>query len=49
MSKQREHGAAGTGTEELIFQAQVVSFYLVCWVGVLFLIGQNKLACDWSE
>jgi hypothetical protein len=36
-------------TEELILQAQVVSFYLVCCVGVLSVIGQNKLACDWSE
>jgi hypothetical protein len=26
-----------------------VSFYLVRWVGVLSVIGQNKLTCDWSE
>jgi hypothetical protein len=30
-------------------QAHAVSFYLVCWVGVLCVISQNKLACDWSH
>jgi hypothetical protein len=48
LSKQREPSVAGTGTE-LILQAHVVSFYLVRLVGVLSVIGQNKLACNWSE
>jgi len=33
----------------LISQVQAVSFYLVRWVGVSSVIGQNKLSCDWSE
>jgi hypothetical protein len=28
---------------------QAVSFYPVCWVGVLAVISQNKLPCDWPE
>jgi hypothetical protein len=33
----------------LVSQVQAVSFYLVRCVGVLSVIGQNKLFCDWSE
>jgi len=33
----------------LVSQVQAVSFYLVCWVGVLSVIGHNKLSYDWSE
>jgi hypothetical protein len=33
----------------LVSQVQAVSFYLVRCVGVLSVIGQNKLSCDWSE
>ena len=33
----------------LISQVQAVSFYLVRWVGVSSVIGQNKLSYDWSE
>jgi hypothetical protein len=33
----------------LVSQVQAVSFYLVCCVGVLSVIGQNKLFCHWSE
>jgi hypothetical protein len=32
-----------------ILQAHAVSFYLVRWVGVLSVIGQNKLTCDWLD
>jgi len=46
--KQKEWSEAGTGTE-LILQAHAVSFYLVRWVGVSSVIGQNKLTCDWLE
>ena len=46
--QQRERSEAGTGTE-LILQAHAVSFYLVRWVGVSSVIGQIKLACDWSK
>ena len=27
----------------------MVSFYLVRWVGVSSVIGQNKLTCDWPN
>ena len=33
----------------LISQVQAISFYLVRWVGVSSVIGQNKLTCNWSE
>jgi len=33
--------------KELVLLAQAVSFYSVRWVGVLSVIGQNKLVCDW--
>jgi hypothetical protein len=33
----------------MVSQVQAVSFYLVGCVGVLSVIGQNKLSCDWSE
>ena len=46
--KQKERSEAGTGTE-LILQVHAVSFYLVRWVGVSSVIGQNKLTCDWSK
>ena len=46
--KQKERSEARTGTE-LILQAHAVSFYLVRWVGVSSVIGQNKLTCDWSK
>jgi len=39
---------AGTGTEPSL-RANVVSFYMVCWLGVLSVIGRNKLACDWPD
>jgi hypothetical protein len=48
VKKQKERREAGTGTE-LILQAHAVSFHFVRWVGVLSVIGQNKLVCDWSE
>ena len=46
--KQKEQSEAGTGTE-LILQAHAFSFYLAHWVGVLSVIGQNKLTCDWLD
>jgi len=33
----------------LVLLVQAVSFYLVRFVGVLSVIGQNKLSCDWAE
>jgi len=35
--------------DRMILQANAVSFYLVRWVGVSSVIGQNKLTCDWSK
>ena len=46
--KQKERSEAGTETE-LILQAHAVSFYLVRWVGVSSVFGENKLTCDWSK
>jgi hypothetical protein len=46
--KQKERSETGTEAE-LILQAHAVSFYLVRWVGVFFVIGQNKLTCDWPD
>ena len=46
--QQRERSEAGTGIT-IIIQAHAVSFYLVRWVGVSSVIGQNKLTCDWSK
>jgi len=31
------------------FKAHAVSFYLVRWVGLSSVIGQNKLTCDWPD
>ena len=47
--QQRERSEAGTGITIIILQAPAVSFYLVRWVGVSSVIGQNKLTCDWSK
>ena len=33
----------------LVSQVQAVPYYLVRCVGVLSMIGQNNLSCDWSE
>jgi hypothetical protein len=40
--------AGYTSRSLLVSQVQAVSFYLIRCVGVLSVIGQNKLFCDWS-
>ena len=45
----REHEAKKKPEQNCSLRANVVSFFTVCWLGVLSVIGRNKLACDWPD